>query len=377
MVMKYDLNKLPQGVSALAIARYDTTKGWVELQPGDGVAEVGTITAEINQSISFALLAQIAPPPPPAPAPPPLPAAPASFEVSKLSITPSRAIVGRPVTITAQVINNGGSEGSHSLNLSTNGATEAITEISLAPGDSQTASFTVTRNMPGRYEVALDNLSGEFSLSLPIIYWILTAILAIAALMGGTVLGFNLAGRRKWLGEAKPPQAKLPAIKLPRLKLPRIKLPKLTLLKIKPFGKEEMPKTELPKASKIPEAEQTVPIATIAELPKASKIPEAKQIVPIVTITDLQIIPDQVIPGSNVSIIVNVTNNSQTTIILQKIELKINGKVEAVQKTTFLSPGESREATFVITAGAPGDYQVDIDGLTGKFTVMPTADTVN
>jgi len=83
--------------------------------------------------------------------------------------------------------------------------------------------------------------------------------------------------------------------------------------------------------------------------------------------------PDQFIPGSNVSIFVTVTNNSQFTIILQKIELKINGEVEAVKKITFLSPEESRQVIFVITAGAPGDYQVDIDGLTGRFSVVPAA----
>ncbi len=378
LVMKYDLNKLPKGVSALAIARYDTEQGWVELQPGyDGVAEAGTITAEINQSISFALLAQMAPSPP-SPPPPPTPTpTPATFEVSNLNISPIETIVGQPVTITAQVANSGGTEGSYSLNLNIDGVTEATKEIHLVPSASQKVSFTVSRDRPGVYHVALSGLSDRFSVSLPLIYWILTAILAIAALMGGTVLGFNLAGRRKWLGEAKAPQAKLPAIKLPRIKLPRIKLPKLTLLKIKPFGKER-PKTELPKAGKIPEAEQIVPTTiSITDLPKVGKIPEAEQTVPLATITDLQIIPDQVIPGSNVSIIVNATNNSQTTIILQKIELKINGKVEAVQKITFLSPGESRGLTFVITADAPSDYEVDIAGVTGKFSVMPAANMAN
>ncbi len=533
LVMKYDLNKLPKGVSALAIARYDTEQGWVELQPGyDGVAEAGTITAEINQSISFALLAQMAPSPP-SPPPPPTPTpTPATFEVSNLNISPIETIVGQPVTITAQVANSGGTEGSYSLNLNIDGVTEATKEIHLVPSASQKVSFTVSRDRPGVYHVALSGLSDRFSVSLPLIYWILMAALTIAALIGGTGLGYGLARRGKQLPEEKPAKAKLPRIKLPKLKLrgvtkatetepialpaisitnfqvmpdrvvqdsdvgiiatitnssqdtiqhklelkingeikafhqltlapgesqevtfvtaagapgdyrvdingltskfsvmptagesqesipptapeapseyqaategltdkssviptpevkparaklpaikwPRIKLPKLTLLKIKPFGKER-PKTELPKAGKIPEAEQIVPTTiSITDLPKVGKIPEAEQTVPLATITDLQIIPDQVIPGSNVSIIVNATNNSQTTIILQKIELKINGKVEAVQKITFLSPGESRGLTFVITADAPSDYEVDIAGVTGKFSVMPAANMAN
>ncbi len=382
LVMKYELSKLPKGVSALAIAYYDTKQGWVELERGyNGVAEVGTITAEINQSISFALLAQMAPPPPPPP-PSPAPSPPqATFKISNLTISPSQVSPGEPVIASVQVTNSGGAEGVYRLSLITNGVTEATREIRLTPGDSQLISFTTTKDKPGTYHVVLDNLSGKFSVTLPVIYWIITTILAITTLIIGIAVGFNLAGRRKWLGEAKAPQARLPAIKLPRIKLPRIKLPriklpKLTLLKIKLFGKER-PKTELAKAGKISEAEQTVPLATIAELPKTSKISEVEQTVAIATITDLQIMPDQVITGSNVSIIVNVTNNSQITIILQEIELKINGKVEAAKKITFLSPGESRQVTFVITADAPSDYEVDIAGVTGKFSVMPAADTVN
>jgi uncharacterized cupredoxin-like copper-binding protein len=322
LVMKYDLNKLPKGVSALAIARYDTEQGWVELQPGyDGVAEVGTITAEINQSISFALLAQMAPSPPP---PPPTPT-PATFKISNLTISPSRASVGKPVIVSVQVTNSGGAEGAYRPSLTIDGATEATREIRLTPGDSQVVSFKVSRDMPGTYHVALSGLSDSFSVSLPVIYWIITAALTIAALIGGTGLGYGLARRGKQLPEEKPGKAKLPRIKWPKLKLRG--------------------------AAKTTEAEEIAP--------------------PAISITNFQIMPDRIIQGSDVGIITTVTNNSQDT-IQHKLELKINGKTQAFHQLT-LAPGESQEVTFITSATAPGDYQVSIDGLTGKFSVMPTA----
>ncbi|MBL7208488.1 MAG: hypothetical protein ISS52_00175, partial [Dehalococcoidia bacterium] len=60
--------------------------------------------------------------------------------------------------------------------------------------------------------------------------------------------------------------------------------------------------------------------------------------------------------------------------IQHRIELRINDQAKALEQVT-LGPGETQEVTFVTTAGAPGEYQVAIDGLTGKFSVIPIART--
>jgi len=102
--------------------------------------------------------------------------------------------------------------------------------------------------------------------------------------------------------------------------------------------------------------------------------PGLKQSVPdIISITDLKIMPDRVPQGSSVGIVVTITNAGQSP-LFHKVELKINGDVTDSSEVTLAS-GSSQEVTFVVIAGAPGDYQVDIDSATGKFCVMPAANT--
>jgi len=108
--------------------------------------------------------------------------------------------------------------------------------------------------------------------------------------------------------------------------------------------------------------------------PSSIETTEAKRKAPAgVSITNLQIMPDHVTQGSSIGIIINMTNSSQDT-VTHKVELRINGEVKDSNEVTLAS-GKSQEVTFVTTADVPGDYKVAVDGLTGKFSVMPTADT--
>lgn len=92
--------------------------------------------------------------------------------------------------------------------------------------------------------------------------------------------------------------------------------------------------------------------------------------VPILIKTSgLQIMPSHVMEGGSVGIIVIVTNITNDNIV-QNVPLKINGEVKESRKVDLL-PGQSQELTFVQLAGKQGNYQVDIVGVTGKFTVAP------
>ena len=90
---------------------------------------------------------------------------PARFVLESLSVSPSKVAVGESVTVSVRVSNVGGEEGSYSLTLRLNDAVEAVKEITLAAKQTQTVSFTITRNVAGAYEVKVDGLTGSFEVT--------------------------------------------------------------------------------------------------------------------------------------------------------------------------------------------------------------------
>lgn len=85
------------------------------------------------------------------------------------------------------------------------------------------------------------------------------------------------------------------------------------------------------------------------------------------TVTDLSISPGEVYLGQTVSIGVIVINTGGESGIY-KVTLKINSVLEATKKVT-VNAGSNKEVTFAITKHIAGTYLVDVDGVTGSFTV--------
>jgi len=199
LTLGYRIDDLPDDVLSVALFYYAPGIGWIKVEAkGDVVAEVGRLTAQLEHLSIFAILAEV---PPPAPTPPP--PAPASFELSNLQITPSQfeiwqtvtfvIKIGEEVTISADVTNRGGQEGSYTAILKINGETEGTQEITLRPGQSEQVVFTVSDNGPGQYVVTIDSLSGEFTSSLWINWWLIGGIIAALILLGW--LGWYLRKR--------------------------------------------------------------------------------------------------------------------------------------------------------------------------------------
>ena len=199
IVLDYDPNKLPESTTSLAVAYYDTELGmWVSLSPDIGrVAEVGKATGLMNHFSTVAIIAELGPAP-----------APASFVGSALNIEQSPkvwknifvGVTGEDVTITANVVNNGGEEGTYIAELKLNGETIDAKEVTLAAGQSQQVTFTLSGMDYGQYEVEVAGLSGEFTVS-RIIDWlsILGIILGV-----GLIIWAVIWGRRRW--KKQPPQ---------------------------------------------------------------------------------------------------------------------------------------------------------------------------
>ena len=96
----------------------------------------------------------------PAPTPPP---SIAEFEVISLDIKPPEAMAGETVSITAEVKNIGDSEGSYTAVLTVDGATVETKEVTLAPGASETVSFSLVKDAPGTYEIGIGELSSSLT----------------------------------------------------------------------------------------------------------------------------------------------------------------------------------------------------------------------
>ncbi len=82
---------------------------------------------------------------------------------------------------------------------------------------------------------------------------------------------------------------------------------------------------------------------------------------------NLAITPDRAKQGESITVSAIVTNAGEIT-GSHSLELKIKGAVEAVEEVD-LGPGESQRVAFNIIKETPGFYQVELEGLTGRFVI--------
>ncbi len=187
LTLAYEDGDVPEGVEEenLYITYYDN--GWIPLDAVVNIEE-NKVSANITHFTNFAIMAKLSPPPPPA-----------KFVLSNLNIIPTEVKPGEEVTITVEVANIGGREGSCTVSLLINNALEETKKVTLAPKAVKTVVFTVIREEPGSYSVAVDGLSGSFTVAVapptkPINWHLIGGV--IAAVVAGLLIYF-LAFRRR------------------------------------------------------------------------------------------------------------------------------------------------------------------------------------
>jgi uncharacterized membrane protein len=128
---------------------------------------------------------------------------PAKFQISNLEVTPHNAEVGEEVTVSVLISNVGGQAGSYTVPLIINQTAEDSRKVTLEKGASTIATFKVTKQTPGTYNVEVDGLVGEFTVSeaasdgahsnmIPIEY-VVAAVAAVAVVL---FVAFVLVRRR-------------------------------------------------------------------------------------------------------------------------------------------------------------------------------------
>jgi hypothetical protein len=196
LILSYNPDILPEKTTEVFIANYDTTQGWLALAPVPGaVAEIGKAHGLLGHFSLYTVLARTEGP------------APAKFEVSNLTISPSQIEVNQKVAVSVNVANTGEKNGDYSLELTVDGAVKSTTQVTVAAGSSQTVNFTLTADSVGKHQVEVAGLVGEFevkaALTSNINWWLIGSIAGIVMVLAiWSILGWTWFKERK--KNAKP-----------------------------------------------------------------------------------------------------------------------------------------------------------------------------
>ena len=198
MELDYDPDDLPDNARSVGIALWDADKEEWQVQKestkSGRVAGVGTATADVSHFSTFAVLATtgdaVEEPPAPAPTPTP-PSSPVSarFSASALVVDPAIeklwgplplvTVDGRDVTVTATVTNLGEEAGTYTAELSLNGEVVGNQEVTLEAGEERLVRFQIANVAAGNYSIELGGMTGQFTSSRTVNWWILGSIIGI------------------------------------------------------------------------------------------------------------------------------------------------------------------------------------------------------
>jgi CARDB len=213
LILNYDLNQLPENTTEVFIATYNTEEGWQPLVPVPGaVAEVGKAHGMVSHFSIFAVLAKVAGPEP------------ARFQASNLTVKPGRVELNQEVTIRLDVTNAGGKSGDYSAELKVDGVVKSSTQVTVAPGDSEPVTFTITGDTAGKHQVEVAGLTGEFEVLIPagqttINWWLIGSIIGIIMVIAiWAIVGWQWFKSRKKVAPATAASADVPAHKSRRTK---------------------------------------------------------------------------------------------------------------------------------------------------------------
>ena len=117
---------------------------------------------------------------------------PAGFEIS-LSVSPSEVSSGEEVTISVEVTNTGEIAGTYEVILQIDDEVEDTQAVTVAPGETETVTFSVSREEAGTYEVEVGDESDSFTVVEE------EAVALNWALVGGIIGGALVLGLGSYL----------------------------------------------------------------------------------------------------------------------------------------------------------------------------------
>jgi len=154
ITLSYSELGLPEGFDEndLVIAVWDEVTGqWTKL-PTVVDPVNNTVTTYVTGFSTFTILAATAP---------------ASFQISRLTITPDEIDLGEEITISALVENTGDLSGTYDVQLKINEEVVDTKSISLKGHTTATVLFTVKPEAGGIFAVTVNGLTGRFTVTAP------------------------------------------------------------------------------------------------------------------------------------------------------------------------------------------------------------------
>jgi len=153
LTYNYEDADIPTGFTEddLALVYYDSSSSTWKVIGGTVDASANTLTTDITHFTTFAVMA----------------VEPAAFSVSGLTVSSASIDVGGSVTVTVDVSNDGGREGTYTAVLKINGTQEDSQDVTLAGGETESVDFNVSGKSAGTYTVDVDGQSGSFTVKAP------------------------------------------------------------------------------------------------------------------------------------------------------------------------------------------------------------------
>ncbi len=205
MQLDYDPDALPDNTTGVGIAAWDEASGtWQLLAQATGrVAGVGSATADVTHFSTFVVLATIGDATGDVPTPESTPTVtpssrPASFTGEDLRVMPAVEELwapltfvtktGNTVTITADIKNEGDDAGTYTADLVLNGTVVGSQDVSLLGGEKKQVRFVVSRLGEGDYTVQLAGMSGSFTATQQVTWWLIAIVFGILAIAVGWFL---------------------------------------------------------------------------------------------------------------------------------------------------------------------------------------------
>jgi hypothetical protein len=163
LTFSYDPASLPENIRPgdLSIALYNPNTSTWELLASVPNAANSSVTSDIEHFSIYTIIGEETPEVTPTTEPVP---APADFNISDIQVTPASSLPGEIVAVSTMVGNTGGSYGEYTVTLKINSSEEDTKQISLAPGDSQTVTFTFTRQEAGSYTIDVNGLTSSLTI---------------------------------------------------------------------------------------------------------------------------------------------------------------------------------------------------------------------
>ena len=279
---------------------------------------------------------------------------PAEFVISYLMIEPKQIELGSKVTISVNVTNVGETLGSYNVTLNIEeGLIISVKEVTLQGGESEIVEFEVKPEAEGTYDVDIEGMIGSFYVITPIVPTLppilsdLTITPAEIELGEEVTIGFNI--------ENIDSQSFTYIVTMKIGEITQLIDVELLAYKTKTVSHTRIPDT-------VGEYEVTVDGLTGSFTVKAPPLKPAE-----FEASNLVVTPREVEPEASVTVSATITNIGEESGGCI-IELKLDGVV-AGMKTVDLNAGVSETVTFTTSSEEEGSHSVEIDGLSGSFTV--------